>query len=198
MQAVPRCFIFSPNNAELAYLPDILRASTPNTNHDKPKLALWGNTSCTFNYNRATDKSNLAKYLIRSKQPVSMAEDDAFTNYIRITRNPDCESNSRNTIRSEVFKYLKNKNKYQLQRYHLCLIKLHSLLIVGVDTLKKDKLPCSFPTGQNDVQLVDIYKRQAATNSTHPEGQSRSSGLADPVKQTAGQMLLIEIELAQY
>jgi len=55
--------------------------------------------------------------------------------------------------------------------------------------IKKDKLPYSFSTGQNDVQFVDIYKRQAAdklmTNSTHSEGQSRSSGPADAVKQTA-------------
>ena len=67
-------------------------------------------------------------------------------------------------------------------------------------THKKDKLTYNFLTGQNDVQLVDIYKRQAAdklmTNSTHPEGQSRSSGPADPVKQTAGQILLFKVESA--
>ena len=61
---------------------------------------------------------------------------------------------------------------------------------------KQDKFPYNFSTGQNDVQLVDIYKRQAAdklmTNSTHPEGQSRSSGPADLVKQTTGQILLFE------
>jgi len=32
------------------------------------------------------------------------------------------------------------------------------------------------------------------TNSTHPEGQSRSSGLSDPVKQTADQILLFDVE----
>jgi len=36
------------------------------------------------------------------------------------------------------------------------------------------------------------------TNSTYPEAQSRSSGPVDPVKQTAGQILLFEVELAQY
>jgi len=58
----------------------------------------------TFGYNRATCKTNLVKYLIRSKQPFSMTEDDAFTDYIRTTHNLDYESVCRNTIRSEMFK----------------------------------------------------------------------------------------------
>ena len=36
------------------------------------------------------------------------------------------------------------------------------------------------------------------TNSTHLEGQNRSSGPADPVKHTVGQILLFEVESAQY
>ena len=36
----------------------------------------------TFTYNRATGKTNLARYLIRSGQPFSSAEGDAFTDYI--------------------------------------------------------------------------------------------------------------------
>ena len=63
-----------------------------------------GDTLDTFGYNRVTGKTNLAKYLIRSKQSFSMAEDDAFTDYIRTTHNPDYEPVSRNTIRSEMFK----------------------------------------------------------------------------------------------
>ena len=58
----------------------------------------------TFSYNRATGKINLAKYLIRSQHPFSMAEDDAFTYYIRTIHSPDYEPVSRNTIRSEMFK----------------------------------------------------------------------------------------------
>jgi len=63
-----------------------------------------GGTLGTFNYNCATGITNLAKYLIRSEQSFSMVEDDAFTDYIRITHNPDCELVSKNTIRSEMFK----------------------------------------------------------------------------------------------
>ena len=36
------------------------------------------------------------------------------------------------------------------------------------------------------------------TNSIHPKGQSRSSGPADPVKQTAGQIRIFKTESAQY
>ena len=63
-----------------------------------------GDTLGTFSYNRATGKTNLAKYLIRSEQPFSMTEDDAFTDYIRTTYNLDYEPVSRNIIRSEMFK----------------------------------------------------------------------------------------------
>ena len=62
-----------------------------------------------FSYNRATGKTNLAKYLIRSEQPFSMVEDDAFTDYIRTTQNPDYEPVSRNTIKSEMFKVLEEQ-----------------------------------------------------------------------------------------
>ena len=45
----------------------------------------------TFTYNYATDKTNLAEYLIWFEQPFSMAEDDAFIDYIRTTHNSDYE-----------------------------------------------------------------------------------------------------------
>ena len=35
------------------------------------------------------------------------------------------------------------------------------------------------------------------TNSTHAEGQSKNSDPADPLKQTASQILLFEAKLAQ-
>jgi len=63
-----------------------------------------GGTLDTFSYNRATCKTNLAKYLIRSKQFFSMAENDALTDYIKTTHNPNYEPVSRNTITSEMFK----------------------------------------------------------------------------------------------
>ena len=40
-----------------------------------------------------------------------MAEDDAFTDYIRTTHNSDYESFSKNTIRSEMFRAFEEKNK---------------------------------------------------------------------------------------
>ena len=91
---------------KLEQLPDILRVNTPNTNHDKPKLALWMRIG-TFTYNCATGKTNLPKYVIRSKQPFIMVKDDAFTDYIRIIHNPYYEPISRNTIRSKIFRVFK-------------------------------------------------------------------------------------------
>ena len=70
-----------------------------------------GYTLGPFSYNRAIGKTNLTKFLIRSEQPFSMAEDDLFTDYIRTTHNPNYEPITRNTIRSECLEYLKNKNK---------------------------------------------------------------------------------------
>ena len=59
-----------------------------------------------------------------------MTEDDAFTDYIRITHNPDYEPVSKNTIKSEIFRVFEEQ-KQMLLFYHLYPIKLHSLLIVG-------------------------------------------------------------------
>ena len=70
-----------------------------------------GGTLGTFSYNRATNKTNLSKFLIRSEQPFSMAKDDAFTDYIRTTHNPDYEPVSRNTIRSEIFKVFEEQKQ---------------------------------------------------------------------------------------
>jgi len=70
-----------------------------------------GDTLGTFSYNRATGKTNLVKYLIRSEKPFSMAEDDAFTDYIRINHNLDYEPFSRKTIRSEMFKVFEEQKQ---------------------------------------------------------------------------------------
>jgi len=62
--------------------------------------------------------------------------------------------------------------------------------------LQKDKLPDNSLTGLNSIKLVDIYKRQVidklTTSSTHPEGQNRNLDPTDPVKQTAGQVLILK------
>ena len=68
-----------------------------------------GDTLDIFSYNRATGKTNLAKFLIQTEQPFSMAEDDAFTDYIRTIHNHDYEPVSKNTIRSEMFKVFKEQ-----------------------------------------------------------------------------------------
>ena len=43
------------------------------------QISILCSTLSTFTDNCATGKTNLAKYLIRSEQPFSMAEDEAFT-----------------------------------------------------------------------------------------------------------------------
>ena len=67
------------------------------------QISTLGGTIGTFTYNRATDKTILVKYLIRSEQPFRITGDNAFTDYIRTAHNPDYEPVSRNTIRSEMF-----------------------------------------------------------------------------------------------
>ena len=104
MQVVSRCFIFFPKNAGTGPLARHIKIKHPKHQPRQTQISTLGGTLGTFSYNRATGKTNLAKFLIWSKQPFSMAEDDAFTDYIRITHNPDYEPVSRNTIRSEMFK----------------------------------------------------------------------------------------------
>ena len=90
-----------PKNAETTPLARHIKSKYPEYQPRQIKISTLGGT---FSYNRTTGKINLAEYFIRSEQPFSMAEDDAFTDYSRTTHNPDYESVSRNTIRSEVFK----------------------------------------------------------------------------------------------
>jgi len=40
--------------------------------------------------------------------------------------------------------------------------KLEKRHLIGVDTLKKTYSAYKFSTGQNDIQLIDIYKRQVS------------------------------------
>ena len=59
------------------------------------QISTLGGTLGTFTYNRVTYKTNLAKYLIWSEYPFSIAEDEIFIEYIITTHNPDYEPNSK-------------------------------------------------------------------------------------------------------
>ena len=93
-----------PKNRGTGPLARHIKSKHPEHQPRQTQIRTLGNTLGTFSYNRATGKTNLAKFLIRSEQPFSIAEDDAFTDYIRTTHNLDYESVCRNTIRSEMFK----------------------------------------------------------------------------------------------
>ena len=97
-------FIFFFKNAGTGSLTRHIKSKHPEHQTRQTQISTLGGTLGTFSYNRAIGKINLAKYLIRFEQPFSMAEDDAFTDYIRTTHNLDYEPVSRNTIRSEMFK----------------------------------------------------------------------------------------------
>ena len=103
MQVVSRCFIFFPKNAGTGPLARHIKIKHPKHQPRQTQISTLGGTLGTFSYNRATIKTNLVKYLIRSEQPFSMTKNDAFTDYIRITHNPDYEPIGRNSIRSEIF-----------------------------------------------------------------------------------------------
>ena len=45
------------------------------------QISTLGDTLCTFTYNHATSKTNLAKYFIRCEQTFSIAEDGACLLY---------------------------------------------------------------------------------------------------------------------
>ena len=85
-----------PKNSETGPLARHTKSKHPEHQPRQTQISTLG----TFSYNRATGKTNLAKYLIRSEQSFSMAEDDAFTDYISTTHNSDYEPVSRNTVRS--------------------------------------------------------------------------------------------------
>ena len=87
MQVVSICFIYlSQKNAGTSPLSRHIKSKHPEHQPRQTQINTLSGTIGTFTYNRATDKTNLAKYLIRSKQPFSMVEDDAFTDFIGLKR----------------------------------------------------------------------------------------------------------------
>ena len=76
-------------NARTDPLTRYIKSKHPEHQPQKTQISILGGTLGTFSYNGVTDKINLAKYLFRSEQPFSMAEDNAFTDYIRTIHNSD-------------------------------------------------------------------------------------------------------------
>ena len=87
-----------PKNADACLLSRHIKSKYLEHQPWQTQISTLGGTLGTFTYNHATNKTNLAKYLIRSEQPFRMAEDDAFTKYSRLTHNLDYEMVSRNAI----------------------------------------------------------------------------------------------------
>lgn len=85
------------------------RSKHPVQQPRQTQISTLGSTLGTFSYNPNTSKSNLAKFLIQSKQPFSFAENNVFTNYIRNTHNPNYEPVTINTIRSEMFRIVEEQ-----------------------------------------------------------------------------------------
>ena len=95
----PDISYYFPKNAKTGPLSRHIKSKHPEHQPRQTQISTLGGTLDTFSYNCVTDKTNLVKYLIRSEQPFSMVEDDAFIDYIKTTHNPDYESVSKNTIR---------------------------------------------------------------------------------------------------
>ena len=97
---IPYAFL---KNAGTGSLSRHIKSNHPEHQSRQTQVNTLGGTPDTFTYNRATRKTNLAKYLIRSSRPFSMTEDEVFTEYIR-THNPDFEPFNRNAIRIKMFR----------------------------------------------------------------------------------------------
>ena len=72
-------------NAGTDLLAPHIKSKHPKHQPRQTQISTLGGTIGNFTYNHATGKENLVKYLIRSEQPFSMAENDAFTDYSRTT-----------------------------------------------------------------------------------------------------------------
>ena len=59
-----------------------IKSKHPEHQPRQTQISTLDDTLDTFSYNYATGKINLAKYLIRSEQPLFMAENDAFTDVL--------------------------------------------------------------------------------------------------------------------
>ena len=88
-----------------------IRNKHPDHEPRQQQISTLGGSLSNFSYNKNTERSNLAKFLIRSEQPLSLVEHDAFADYIRSSHTPHYEPCSRNTIKNEMFKqYNEYKN----------------------------------------------------------------------------------------
>ena len=59
---------------------------------DQPRqiqIFTLGGTLITFSYNHQRSKTNIANYLIKVEQLFNFAENEAFTNFIKTTHNPE-------------------------------------------------------------------------------------------------------------
>ena len=80
MQVCPDVSYSFPKNAKTGPLARHIKSKHPEHQPRQTQISTLGDTLGIFSCNRATNKLNLAKYLIRSEQPFSTTEDNAFTN----------------------------------------------------------------------------------------------------------------------
>ena len=67
MQVVPRCFLFFFQKYRTSPLALHIKSKHPEHQPRQTQISILGGILDTFSYNRAADKINLAKSLIRSK-----------------------------------------------------------------------------------------------------------------------------------
>ena len=65
----------------------------------------------TFSFNRQRAKTNLAKYLIQAEQLFNFIKNEAFTNFIRTTHNPEYDPFCKDTIRAKIFKVVEERKQ---------------------------------------------------------------------------------------
>ena len=100
-----------PKNSETGPLTRHIRVKHLQNQSWQTQISTFGGTLSTFSYNRQRGKTNLTKYLIQAEQPFSFAENEAFTNFIRTTHNPEYNRSLKILLERKCPGLLKKENK---------------------------------------------------------------------------------------